>query len=177
MKTIRLFLVVLAVALFSKGARATTVIPPSFDELVDEAQLIFQGTVTDIRCEWAGEGTQRRIVSFVTFQVEDRIKGEPGGATYTMQMLGGTIDGESMGIADAPTFQKGDRDILFVENNGRQFIPLVGIMYGRFRVRADKIAGKEIVTTNSGASAGGGAELGAAEFKSAIRTRLATGSR
>lgn len=176
MKIIRLFFAILAGVAAANTSPATTVIPPTFDELVDEAQLIFQGTVTDVQCQWTGEGSQRRIVSFVTFQVEEAIKGEPG-ATYTMRMLGGAIDGESMGIADAPTFQKGDRDILFVENNGRQFIPLVGIMYGRFRIQADKMAGKDMVTTNSGAPVGGVAGLGPTEFKAAIRTRLATGNR
>jgi hypothetical protein len=172
MKIIRLFSLILAVALFGRDAQGTTVIPPSFDELVDQAQLIFQGTVADVHCEWAGEGAQRAIVSYVTFRVEDPIKGEPGGATYTMRMLGGTIGNETMGIADAPTFKPGDRDIVFVENNGSQFIPLVGIMYGRFRVQADSVAGKDIVTTNSGGPVAGVIGPGATEFKAAIRARL-----
>jgi hypothetical protein len=92
-------------------------------------------------------------------------------------MMGGTIDGETMGIAEAPTFKKGDRDILFVENNGTQFIPLVGIMYGRFRVQSDALTGKELVTTDSGGPVGGVAGLGAVEFKTAIRTKLATAPR
>src|SRR2546425_469890 len=37
-------------------ALATTVIPPSFDDLVGRAEMIFQGTVTDVRSEWTGEG-------------------------------------------------------------------------------------------------------------------------
>ena len=172
MKTIRLFYLILVVTLLLRDARATTVIPPTFDELVEQAQIIFQGTVADVRCEWAGEGTQRAIVSYVTFRVEDPIKGEPGGATYTMRMLGGTIGNETMGIADAPTFKSGDRDIVFVENNGTQYIPLVGIMYGRFHVQADSVAGKDIVTSDSGGPVAGVTGLGATEFKAAIRAKL-----
>jgi hypothetical protein len=52
-------------------------------------------------------------------------------------MLGGTVGGETMEVADAPKFKVGDRDILFVENNGTQFVPLVGIMHGRFHVKKD----------------------------------------
>jgi hypothetical protein len=173
MKTIRLFILLLAAGLGLGTCLATTVIPPSFDELVEQAQVIFQGTVTDVQSQWTGDGSQRRIVSDVTFQIEDPIKGTTS-ATYTLRMLGGTVGAESMGIADAPTFRVGDRDILFVENNGTQFIPLVGIMYGRFRVRTDTATGKELVANNEGQPVGGLANLGAAEFKTAIRAKLGT---
>jgi hypothetical protein len=63
-------------------------------------------------------------------------------------MLGGTVDGETMEVSDSPKFKVGDRDIIFVENNGSQFIPLVGIMHGRFHVDKDKQTGREMVTTN-----------------------------
>jgi hypothetical protein len=196
MKTFRFSLlsVVLAVAALIP-ARATTVIPPSFDELVEQAQLIFQGTVTDVQSQWAGEGAERRIMSYITFRVEESIKHEPG-TTYTLRMLGGTVNGETMGVTDAPRFKKGDRDIVFVENNGTQFIPLVGIMHGRFRVRQDSATGREIVTTDMGEPVTSLAALGkshahdnldsagphmtaapenaldAAAFKAAIRAKL-----
>jgi hypothetical protein len=125
---------------------ATTVIPPSFDELVSRAEMIFQGQVTDVRSEWTGEGAQRHIMSYVTLKVEDSFKGNPG-STVTLRMLGGTVGDETMEVTDAPKFKVGDRDILFVENNGTQFVPLVGIMHGRFRVKKDA-GGQDAVFTN-----------------------------
>ncbi|PYK58992.1 MAG: hypothetical protein DME43_09930 [Verrucomicrobia bacterium] len=59
------------------AALATTVIPPSFDDLVGRAEMIFQGTVTDVHSEWTGEGAQRHIMSYVTVKVEEAIKGNP----------------------------------------------------------------------------------------------------
>jgi hypothetical protein len=201
MKTFRFSFLPLALAVVALiPTAATTVIPPSFDELVEQAQLIFQGTVTDVQSQWTGEGAQRRIVSYVTFRVEESIKHEAG-ASYTLRMLGGTVNGETMGIADAPLFKKGDRDILFVENNGSQFVPLVGIMYGRFRLVHDRGTGREIVTTNTGEPVTDLTELGkdksaedlhsrrsdlagalegafeAAAFKAAIRVKLRTADR
>lgn len=125
---------------------ATTVIPPSFDQLVDQAEVIFRGKVTNVTAQWIGEGADRHIVSYVSFKVKDAIKGAPG-ETYTLRTFGGTVDNETMTIGDGPKFEVGDEDILFVENNGSQVVPLVGIMHGQFHVRkgAD---GKEIVTTN-----------------------------
>jgi hypothetical protein len=166
-------------------AHATTVIPPTFDQLVIQAEVIFQGNVTDVRSQWVGEGAQRHIVSYVTFKVEDPLKGNPG-ESYTIRMYGGTVDGESMGISDAPKFNVGDRDILFVENNGSQVIPLVGLMHGRFHVKRDQ-AGQDVVTNNEdepvknvtrlGQSAGSSssvteANLTAADFKAAVKSKL-----
>src|SRR5438067_5616981 len=161
---------------------ATTVIPPFFDELVSRAEVIFQGTVTDVRSQWVGEGGQRHINSYVTFKVEDAIKGKPG-AQITLQMLGGTVGSETMEVTDAPKFKVGDRDILFVENNGTQFVPLVGIMHGRFRIKADG-KGNDAVFTNEGSpltdvsqlgkdekAATTGRAISSGEFKAAIHSK------
>src|SRR6266513_1284202 len=166
-----------------RTAQATTVIPPTFDELVAQAEVIFQGDVTDVKSQWVGEGAQRHIVSYVTFKVEDALKGTLG-QSYTIRMLGGTVDGETMGVSDAPKFKVGDKDILFVENNGSQFVPLVGIMHGRFHVKHDQ-AGQEIVTSNeeepvknlarlgrAEAVDGPEANLTAADFKAAVKSKL-----
>ena len=199
MKTLKTFLAAACAVFALNSVQATTVIPPSFDELVEHAQVIFQGTVTDTQSQWAGEGGNRRIVTYVTFKVDEAIKGEPG-ASYTLRMLGGTVDGQTMEVTDSPKFKVGDRDIVFVENNGSQFIPLVGIMHGRYRVQQDKASGREVVVTNGGravkdlaaigkdddhghdhakpgttqsnAAAATERALGTADFKSAIRAKL-----
>jgi hypothetical protein len=183
MKLLRSLLPIFCAGLAVASVRATTVIPPTFDQLVSEAELIFEGTVTDARSQWTGEGAERHIVTYVTFNIEDAIKGAPG-KSYTIRMLGGTVDGQTMVVTDTPKFKMGDRDILFVEHNGSQFVPLVGIMHGRFHVQTDA-GGRDIVTKNNGASladvgklgqdekaAIAGPALSAADFKSAIRQRL-----
>lgn len=183
MKLIRAHFLALVAGLAMTNLHATTVIPPTFDQLVSDAELILEGTVTETRSQWIGAGAQRHIATYVTFTVEDSIKGAPGGS-YTLEMVGGTVDGETIEVADAPEFKAGDRDILFVEHNGTQFIPLVGIMHGRFHVQTDA-KGREIVAKDSGALLADVAKLGndekaavtgpalsVAEFKSAIRRKL-----
>lgn len=193
MKTFKPFIAAVCAVFALQAAQATTVIPPSFDELVDQAQVIFQGTVTETQSQWAGEGASRRIVTYVTFKVDEAIKGEPG-ASYTLRMLGGTVDGQTMEVTDSPKFKVGDRDILFVENNGKQFIPLVGIMHGRFHVERDNATGTNIVLTDNGSTVTDLQSLGredahehsraaapnaverpldAESFKAAIRNKLA----
>src|SRR5437764_12173573 len=104
------FNTLLCVAGFLAGAlsvSATTVMPPSFDQLVNQAQEIFRGTVTKVNCQWIGEGADRHIVSYITFKVKDSIKGSAG-ESFTMQTFGGTVDGETMAIGDGPVFNVGD---------------------------------------------------------------------
>src|SRR5438132_12711820 len=117
---------------------ATIVVPPTFDQLVQQAEVIFQGTVTNVRSVWEGEGAQRHIDTYVTFQVQESVKGNAG-ASYTIRMLGGRVGDETMEVTDTPKFNGGDRDILFVEHNNEQFVPLVGITHGRFHVQRNKL--------------------------------------
>lgn len=183
-RLIKSLLLVAALAVSVPAARATTVIPPTFDELVGQAEFIFQGKVTNVRSQWVGEGGQRHIATFVTFQVEDSLKGAPG-ESYTIRVFGGTVGEDSMGISDAPTFQVGDDEIVFVEHNGSQLVPLVGMMHGQYRVQKDA-SGREIVVDHENhavrsparmgpmTSAAGGSEpaMDAAQFKAAVRNKL-----
>jgi hypothetical protein len=183
MKLLRSLFLMLCAGLAMASVRATTVISPTFDQLVSDAEFIFQGTVTDARSQWTGQGAERHIMTYVTFNIEDAIKGAPG-KSYTIRMLGGTVDGQTIEVSDTPKFKVGDRDILFVEHNGSQFVPLVGIMHGRFHVQTDA-GGREIVTKDNGAAlanvdklgtderaAVAGPALSTADFKLAIRQRL-----
>lgn len=128
---------------------ATMVVPPTFEQLVQQAELIFQGTVTDSRSVWEGEGGQRHIETYVTFNIEDNLKGQPG-TSYTIRMLGGTVGDETLEVTDTPKFKVGDREILFVEHNNDQFVPLVGISHGRFHVQKDEQTGRDVVVNNEG---------------------------
>jgi hypothetical protein len=177
------FLLFPALVSFGLTSYATTVIPPSFDQLMARAQVIFEGEVTGLRSQWIGEGSQHRIVTYVTFKVDDALKGDPG-TTYSMRMLGGTVDDRTMEVSDAPKFKVGDHDVLFIENNGSQFIPLVGLQHGRFRVEKDS-SGRQTLLTGNGLPLADVNQLGGKEetlaqskaalslddFKSIVRVR------
>ena len=128
---------------------ATTVIPPTFEQLVQQAELIFQGTVTNVHSVWEGEGAQRHIDTYVTFQIGENVKGNAG-SSYTIRILGGTVGDETMEVTDTPKFNVGDRDVLFVEHNNEQFVPLVGITHGRFHVQSDEKTGRDVILNGEG---------------------------
>ena len=116
-----------ASALSPPSVRGTTVVAPTFDDLVAKADCVVTADVIALRSDWTGEGEKRHIVTFVTLNVLRTLKGEVA-SPLTLRVFGGTIGTDRMEVADAPTFRVGERQILFVRNNGRQFIPLVRIM-------------------------------------------------
>jgi hypothetical protein len=173
-----------AVILAPISLRATMVIPPTFEQLVNQSEFIFQGTVTEVRSFWEGEGAQRHIDTYVTFQVNENLKGNAGNS-YTIRLLGGTVGGETMEVSDTPKFREGDREILFVEHNLQQFVPLVGINHGRFHLQRDSQSGRDVMLNGEGEPLRDVTKLGHAEesiaaadaispddFKASIRRQL-----
>ena len=91
-----------------------------------------------------------------------------------------------MGVSDSPKFAVGDHDVLFVEHNGQQFVPLVGIMNGRFHITRDAQTGRDMLATNPIDKVTGSEEIGkkagapntvvppisVTDFKASIQARL-----
>src|ERR1700677_4906107 len=139
-------------------AHATIVIPPDFSTMVQRADVIFRGQVTGIRSEWSGEGTQKAIFTYVTFDVQKTLKGEAK-TPYVLKMLGGVVGDDVMQVDGVPKFTVGDKTILFVENNGTQFFPVVGIMHGYFKIDTDPVTKNEVVLKYNGTPLQGTADI------------------
>jgi hypothetical protein len=77
-KALRLWFAVGAAWLFFTTANATTVIPPTFEEMMDRAELGFVGKVVSSRAEWRTVGTNRVIFTLVEFERQEVLKGEAG---------------------------------------------------------------------------------------------------
>jgi hypothetical protein len=127
--------------------RAMSVIPPTFPELVAEAESIVRGEVTAISCAYVDTpGGERPIKTFVTFRVARTLKGTPPPAdTVTLIFLGGTVGTDSLEVSGMPKFKIGDREIVFVARNGKTFCPLIGAGHGRYRVLRDAATQRDYV--------------------------------
>src|SRR5688572_16611277 len=141
-------LLLLALAPF---VHATSVVPPSFPELVGEADAIYRGRVSAIQAKRVelpnGEGSV--IKTFVTLVVERVLKG-PEREEVTLEFLGGTVGDESITVSGMPKFNLGAKEIVFVQKNGQQFCPLVGLMHGRYRVLRDEATAREHIARDNG---------------------------
>jgi hypothetical protein len=166
--------------LSTRPAQATTVIPPTFEEMADRAELVFVGKTIATRSEWRTVDTKRVIFTWVEFETEEVLKGTAGPAV-TLQFLGGTVGEITLAVTGVPRFNTGDRVILFVEKNGTQFCPLVGVFHGKFGLRKDEKTGRDLVVMHDGKplrdvteiGTGDGAEFGPKRPKLAIEANRA----
>jgi hypothetical protein len=141
---------------------ATTVIPPGFEEMTDQADLIFVGKVVNSRAEWRAVGANRIIVTLVKFQNEEVLKGNAG-PLVTLQFMGGTVGNVTLEVVEVPKFNLSDREVLFVKGNGVRFCPIVGLFHGKFSVRKDEKSGREVLVTHNGRELRNVAEIGTAQ--------------
>jgi hypothetical protein len=150
---------------------ATSVRAPAFEVLVDRADLIFTGRAVAQRSEWINLQGEKSIVTFVSFAVEKIHKGRAD-TVITLQFLGGTVGNVSMDVADMPRFRKGDRAVLFIENNGLAASPVIGFFHGRFPLRKSGPGPDEMLQYN-GEPLGDVAEIGQEKRASRPATKRA----
>jgi hypothetical protein len=127
------------------------VVERDFPELVERAESIVAGTVSDVRNAQKESGVPVTLVTIAELSV---LKGDAAGA-ITLEFYGGITGEYAVRVPDMPTFTAGDRVVLFIAGNGKNVCPLVGVWQGSFRVRFDEALGTDIVTTNGGTPLGG----------------------
>jgi hypothetical protein len=139
---------VLGLLLLAAPLRATSVVPPDFDQLVNESDYIIRARVESLRAEYRDGPQGRLIVTFVKLRVLETIAGRPP-ATVELEMLGGRIGADELALVGAPKFAVGNEDFLFVRDNGRTIYPLFAMMHGRYPVLRDPQTGREFVARSN----------------------------
>ncbi len=141
----------LVVLVAAPCAQATSVVPPSFPELVAEAEAIYRGTVTSMEARRVARPDGGNVVkTFVTFTVDRVLKGAAQ-SEVVLEFLGGTVGDDSLEVTGMPKFAVGQREFVFVQKNGTQLCPLVGLMHGRYRVLRDADGARDYVARDNGA--------------------------
>lgn len=140
---------IIAAVLLAAPLRATSVLPPSFEELVAESEMILRGTVLDVRSETFESPQGTAVQTLVTLRVERSLKGAAPD-TVTLNLLGGTAGKRTLRITGVPQFRAGERHIVFIAGNGRVFCPLIALGHGRYSLRHDAATGEEVVLRDNG---------------------------
>jgi len=124
---------------------AASVKAVSMDEMAQASQFVFEGKVLAIEAKKVGNN---RIYTYVTFAIQDIMKGQHIAKTITLRFLGGSVGDLAMVIADMELPEVGEHGIYFVESLKRhQVNPLYGWQQGHFLVESDKITGTERIVT------------------------------
>lgn len=125
---------------------AASVRQVTMDEMLQQCQFVFEGKVLALE---AKENSQKRIHTYVIFEIQDIIKGEHSSDTITLSFLGGTVGDVTMGVSDMKVPQVGERGIYFVESLERpQVHPLYGWSQGHFLVQPDDTGVDRVMTSN-----------------------------
>jgi len=131
--------------------RATSVIPPSFPELVAEAETIVRGRVTAVTARRVArtDAPGSLIKTYVTLSIERVLKGSAQ-REVTLELLGGSLGQEHLTVTGMPAFNLGARELVFIQRNGAQFCPLVAMGHGRYRVQHDPVSARDVVLRDNG---------------------------
>ncbi len=128
------------------SVQASTVLQMDFGEVVESAELVFEGRVTALQAQRISDGS---IHTFVTFQISEIIKGEFAGDTIELRFLGGQVGTRGLQVSDMRMPEMGETGIYFVETlRDLQVNPLVGWAQGHFLIQ-DMGNGDSVVTTTN----------------------------
>lgn len=129
------------------ATQAMVVVERDFPDLVQRAEQIVAGTVSDVSQAQKPSGAPMTLVTVSDLTV---MKGEARDS-ITLEFYGGaTAGGEyAIKVPDMPTFKAGERVVLFIAGNGVNVCPLVGVWQGSFRILTDAERG-DVVATNDG---------------------------
>jgi hypothetical protein len=127
----------------SPSVFATSILSLSFNQVVNKSALVFEGTVIDQEVSSNPFGQQ--IMTYVTFNVTDVIKGEYSQSTIRLGFLGGKLENRGLFISGLNVPALGEHGIYFVAP-GHRIHPLVGWSQGHFLVK-NKESGVQVQTS------------------------------
>jgi hypothetical protein len=140
-KTLASALMVLALGQVAVGA--ITVVPMTFEQLVDEAAAVVYARVSEVRGQWSAD--RQSIDSIIRLEALRYLKGDLG-ASPAIRLPGGAAGGLIQVIPGAPSLGEGDLVVLFLKARGPALLTTLGLGQGIFRVTRDPRTGAMLVT-------------------------------
>ena len=111
---------------------ATTILGMNIDEVAQGAELIFEGKVVEHNVRENGAGM---IVTYVTFRIEELIKGEYDEPLLELKFTGGRLGGQITEISGLRIPSPNEEGIYFVESVNRSLVnPLLGWSQGHYLI-------------------------------------------
>lgn len=140
-------LIIIKFLLGASLVSASSIKQLDINELLINAELVFEGRVTAKKASWNESRTD--IYTYVDFEVFDVIVGEYTGSILTLQFVGGTVDGATVNIQGSELPKLNERGIYFVESTTESLVnPLLGWSQGHFVMQADDLGEQRMLTQN-----------------------------
>ena len=117
-------------------ASATTILEMDIDKVAADAEFVFEGSV--INSETRQDSSSGIISTYVTFQINDIIKGDYSGESVELKFMGGAFNGQIVQVSGMRVPEMNEQGIYFVESMSRDLInPLIGWSQGHFIIVDD----------------------------------------
>lgn len=137
--SIKVFFVILMLEM-SMQSVASVILKVDFDNIVISSEVVFQGVAISRIVRTLPNG---QPMTFITFRIDDLIKGSYASPTIELGFLGGTIGGQTLVISDLKMPQQGEEGVYFVESTSRRLVnPLYGWNQGHYLVKTDENGNK-----------------------------------
>jgi hypothetical protein len=126
----RLIGIALMAAILAAPAFATTVVRLNLEQLVQRADLIVQGQVQSVHCQWDEE--RHLVFTYISIRVDEPLKGERRQSVLIRQ-IGGSVGTIQMSVAGVPQFKSGEMAIVFLKRQDDSTFQVVGMSQGLYR--------------------------------------------
>lgn len=131
----RLLIGALLFALAAAPMTASTFLAMNERELIAASEAVVQGQVLKVHSFWDASG--RMVKTEALIRVEDTIVGESP-TVVRVETFGGAVDGFLFEAAGFPTFNVGERMVLFLSPEKDGVTRITGYQFGQFYVKRDK---------------------------------------
>jgi len=121
---------ILGLLVLSPVALATTVLRADVPSLTLHSDDIVRGRVLTLQSHWTGD--KLRIVTDVTVQVEETLKGRPA-KTVTIRQPGGIVGDVGQKVSGLAAFKPGEEVVVFLERRGPVHV-VTGLAQGKFHL-------------------------------------------
>ena len=143
-------LMVVSLCLISINAQALSSVEVSFDEMVAQSDQILVGTASQIDSYWGLGNAAGTIFTDIQLTDIDPIKGTFPTSDYTLKVIGGVIGDQAQFYPGLPSFETGQRYLLFIKGNNRSMFPITGVTQGFYRVQWDANRERQIAIPATG---------------------------
>lgn len=130
----RILGMLLGVLVTSSVVFATSIRPPSFEQLVDNSGRVVRATVVDIRPYEDSYNGERIVRTEVTLNVLESISGDVPLGELKIRHLGGQVGDLRLEVGAMPKYERGKELVLFLHGEGRFICPTVGWSHGKYFV-------------------------------------------
>lgn len=123
-------------------AGATSMVRLSTDQLIDGADAVVRGTVTEI---WTERDDRGAVWTHAAVEVSEVLKGDADLSAVIVDQPGGTWGATTTYVAGVARFSVGEDAVFFLETLSSGHTVPVGMMQGKFSVQLDPFSRSEIV--------------------------------